>query len=695
MNENILSTLDQLKAVNLQNPPMIIKEHIPDTSDDLVEDKIMSHNSNDIVKEDRLASSNGLEGRPSRDSSMIANRMTASSSAAFEEGFSQGSSRSSMPSTSNVLEAKATLGPANHKRRNGMLSRHEHDQLSTLLSTLRSIPQQNVEIKPSFKSLPISPYQRLQASGWKVKTKATALAKRRLAENPWAQLLASPIRMCQATGVRLPVKLMVGWNYVKNPKDDQIYLMPEELTDMTNFSADGMIRSPGSRFSEGVGGETTSSNSTIHDRLEDSPIVDVPTESLRSADLLQEEVANDGRKEPDSSGGDAEKPRSRPPIAPAKVHMRPSSILLLELNNKMLEAVEHDLSEGGTIPISATTVTGRVNRLLPNRWKEQARKFDKSGEKGDHQAGFLTTQETRKVRWHPNIHNVMLNLLRLRVLKALESTAVRNKRKTGIQRRTIPLPVLAGDIHDGSEVITSFSGIEQAVLLWIGTEQAAHSSIPPSSKSPPISPSTCHFSTLHFVPRNLPTDSLASLSAEITQETPVQTCTLIWTHNPPTLESDHDDLHQYQYHSVQQQQYTPPSISLILPTSNIASAITTSSSSSSSPLNLKKPTTNTRTRTLPVFDLSTLLGPSVLSKLHALARDNPSIRDAFGLPSNTTVEGETKASGWVMVKDGKGTNGFQSLVQEIWQLWLFVGGRNSLEQEEEAGKGGGEDKDRD
>ncbi|KIX93738.1 uncharacterized protein Z520_10644 [Fonsecaea multimorphosa CBS 102226] len=58
-----------------------------------------------------------------------------------------------------------------------------------------------------------------------------------LKNNPFAEILASPIRQCQGSGARLPSDLLLDFGYVKNQKDGKIYLMPAELADVDALEA--------------------------------------------------------------------------------------------------------------------------------------------------------------------------------------------------------------------------------------------------------------------------------------------------------------------------------------------------------------------------------------------------------------------------------------------------------------------------
>ncbi len=594
---------------------------------------------------------------------------------------------SSMTTKETIPSASADLEQSNsnpvsavHKRTSGVLSTLEHEQLSVLLSSLQSklaqpeeVPskaskeqrssEQRAGVESVSETLPSSPYQRLQAQERRMKEQATAEAKQRLQDNPWAQWLASPVRMCQATGVRLPNKLMVGWNYVRNPKDAEVYLMPEELSDMAHLGSGNKSSSPSSEIAvKDPVQEVPSSGSAVDGNLEELGSTDVSASLSHSADTPHEQARGDCSIVQQAKSN---APRRNPPIAPAKIYLRPSSILLLELNNRMLSTSGRIVAKDDVNPVRLTeTNVSAVNRLLPNRWKEQARKFEQSANSKSSQAGFLTTQQMRKVRWHPNIHDVMLNLLRSRVLKALESVAVRNNQKTGMHRRVIPLPCADSAGFDETAGANP-SGVEQAVFMWLGNEESferagqhSQKNTHRSSSSSAISPSTYHGSTLRFVPRNPPAKSDIP-SSETTADHSEEAFIPIWTQTPTAPEPNRIALNETETLSQRPQQYIPPSITLHLP-------FAINNADEAPPIN----------RNLPVFSLPTLLGQSSLSKLRTLAKDSPALRDAFGL---NTEDGE--ASGWVLVKGGKGTQGFKSLVQEVWRLWLFLGGRRGKGEE--------------
>lgn len=86
---------------------------------------------------------------------------------------------------------------------------------------------------------PVPPSQRLPQSpvvthprstaGKNRKPRVTPEEMSRLGKNPWAVLLASPIRACVVTGARLPSDLLGTWGLVRQPSTDTSVMMPVGL----------------------------------------------------------------------------------------------------------------------------------------------------------------------------------------------------------------------------------------------------------------------------------------------------------------------------------------------------------------------------------------------------------------------------------------------------------------------------------
>jgi hypothetical protein len=518
------------------------------------------------------------------------------------------------------------------------------------------ISEQKPQVHSLSPSLPPSPYQRLQAQERRMKEQATAKAKQRLQDNPWAQWLASPIRMCQATGVRLPNKLMIGWNCVRNPKDDLVYLMPEELTDIKQLSTGNRTgSSPVINSGEGLVQETLASGAMKTDSSQKPANTRTSDYSPQPAEAVDDQAEGDSGKSSNvTEKADPGQRKRENTIAPAKVYMRSSSALVLELNNKMLAKRDRELMNDGLPRVQLNkTNSSTLSRLFSNRWKDQARKLEKSAEAKNPQSGFLTMQQMRFVQWYPSVHDVMLDLMRLRVLKAVENVVVRNSRHTGTEKRITSLPS-ATEVHgfDEDAVSTKISGVEHAVFLYVGPletseaeRQYSQKDVGQSSQVPSLNPSTCHHYTLQFIPGKTPATSGTS-SSDNTRDRSEQAFIPTWAHTPLATQASESVASQ------QQQKYIPPTTALHIP-----HHVNSNNNDDAAPT----------IRNLPVFDLPSLLGESYMTKLRSLLKGRQAVaQNILGLNSDDT-------SGWLMVKGGARTKGFKLLVQEVWRLWLFVG----------------------
>ncbi|KAK5076606.1 hypothetical protein LTR64_005915 [Lithohypha guttulata] len=84
--------------------------------------------------------------------------------------------------------------------------------------------------------LPVSPLERaMKVQRRQPKRQPKTDEKQRLANNPWAVMLARPMRLEGASRTRLPTPLLVDFAHVKHPKDGQIYAMPNALADLENL----------------------------------------------------------------------------------------------------------------------------------------------------------------------------------------------------------------------------------------------------------------------------------------------------------------------------------------------------------------------------------------------------------------------------------------------------------------------------
>lgn len=78
-------------------------------------------------------------------------------------------------------------------------------------------------------SLPESPLLRRIKKDRLHKRRSEPYENAHLSKNPWARILASPVRHCQGTAVRVPSDLLMSWGLIRNPNDGKPYFMPDDV----------------------------------------------------------------------------------------------------------------------------------------------------------------------------------------------------------------------------------------------------------------------------------------------------------------------------------------------------------------------------------------------------------------------------------------------------------------------------------
>lgn len=96
-----------------------------------------------------------------------------------------------------------------------------------------SSPQQ----PDDYLELPTSPLEKhmQKKKKWDPKRRPTTEEKEKLAGNPWAAMLAGPLRLDAASKARFPAALFMDFGHVASPKDGFIYMMPDQLADLQAF----------------------------------------------------------------------------------------------------------------------------------------------------------------------------------------------------------------------------------------------------------------------------------------------------------------------------------------------------------------------------------------------------------------------------------------------------------------------------
>ena len=331
------------------------------------------------------------------------------------------------------------------------------DALKAMLKSAVNEPKEAKPIPRPSDSLPKSPYRHVPVR--KTKAVSRGADKRRLADNPWANMLASPVRCCTATGVRMPRDLLVPWSLIRNPRDEKIYHMPVDLVEED--------RPKSTEEPESAGIEGGSAN------------LEPPTSGPGSSTTLP------------SPSQDTESILPRP-----KTYILPYAPLIDHLTHVLTTIPRSPLD--GT-PKQRCTKPGAVARLIPHRWKTAliahkrfAARQSLSGDvAGKPQSPPVEAPfSTLDLEWHLLVDEVMLRLMRKRVTvrfaAMLKSSAdVLAVRSAAVQKVHADF----GDLSDGQSRINLREEIVLAMpAILITTDRASSIATAQYSRSTPVSP---------------------------------------------------------------------------------------------------------------------------------------------------------------------------------------------------------------
>ena len=285
---------------------------------------------------------------------------------------------------------------------------------------LSSIPQSPIFKKGRLKDVPLKEHSNV--------------TEQPLRHDPWARMLAEPVRYCQGSGVRLPMSLLSNWSLTRHPESGQVFILPIGLADVENMEA----------------------------------------VSSRQDSRLRNEIMNDNED-------DAEAPNQEDPLdALAGEHkvtpdstVAPLDATTQELDSMAYRVLGRTSAHPGTTPairilmydnlINLFSLTAsrrgskRVNtaaRLIPKLWKirfEEARSFESNRRSFESLTGTKaleppTTEATfdlKKVRWQTDIGNRLLDILRKRVLVACERAARKHAQPKMERRRLVSVIPMA------------------------------------------------------------------------------------------------------------------------------------------------------------------------------------------------------------------------------------------------------------
>ena len=263
-------------------------------------------------------------------------------------------------------------------------------------------------------------------------------AEQPLSHDPWARMLAEPVRLCKGSGVRLPMSLLSKWSLTKHPTTEEIFLMPSELADVEKLEK--VSKSQERRRQEKLelevdGAEEQGAHTEESDVFE--ALADQNDVEAKVSIATSEEV-------PESPQTD---PSSATPLGPTSKH--PGSVPAIRV-----------LPYDNLINLYSLTALRQVNkrvnttvRLLPSLWLrrfEEARQYERSretfekltGEKDSNPPPLEATFDLNNLRWQTDIGERLLGILRRRVIVAFERGAMLNAQGNRIRLRHVsPIPM--------------------------------------------------------------------------------------------------------------------------------------------------------------------------------------------------------------------------------------------------------------
>ncbi|ETN40137.1 uncharacterized protein HMPREF1541_04412 [Cyphellophora europaea CBS 101466] len=460
--------------------------------------------------------------------------------------------------------------------------------------------------------------------------------------DPWASILADPVRICAGSGLRMPLALMNGWGLVEHPENKgEVYTLPTELADVEKLETMGVRLLDQKRedreayqYPPPAAGDIGIDNPP---HLNQSEAANA-TASNDSAQSLPEQrplPPYDGRTK-----SFPPPPQTATPSKPIAFRLLPSLTLLRQMT----------LSLTAFNPRTNTLKTTRsaVSRLIPVDLKKRLAEimhYDRQRRQVERQTGVTIMKPTPKeamldlpnLQWQEGVTGRALKLLRRRVSVALKR--VLELEAGAVQLRRVQVwgdGFVAGQIFErnvtGAGVgPTAAAANSQRVSNETKDENDArsiHGDIPSSNDaeagSTSIAPSRGVLQTrvyLHFGPYPSATVSAYANSCNATDGLP--------PHAHATTKA-----------------YLP----ILLPSPN-------------------------NKQQFPIFPLQPLLGHDTYADLRAAVLQRVK-NNEFAIYGNVACE--TDGAGFTLCIKASAWHA-SSVIREIWALWRFVGGKEALE----------------
>lgn len=527
---------------------------------------------------------------------------------------------------SHVKNAAQEAQQQQHDKPPNQIDRKSSTPQSPLVSQVEKIRSKQPKREPTFKEL------------------------KPLKDNQWAQMLASPIRACQGSGARLPTTFLTDLGYVRKPGEEDVYLMPVQLVDL-----EGLEKRMAKELYEEDWRRVRDDKRAARERRENG-LAEEPTTAAAAASGQSDADSDSGSKTPTAVAqldGDSDSASTTTavisPEADSDQHLRnlPRSRVFSDMTFMRFLTLRLTEPSRGKSQIRQTK-RGEVMKLIHRQAKEAltlAQHYIRHKRAVASALGGPTStaeplpqkvQERylRLVQWQHDIPDRVARIMRKRVLvvvKALAEQAM-DDIASGKTKNVVALPFPVGSSVDmtsnaqpvstngGERIASSTDAGEQAALSTDAGEQTAwpsdHLDIPSDSVF------------LHIGDN----DTSALVSAT------TSAATLATSSTTPSSST-----------SSQQQQLPPlPSNPIIPPMLRVSAR-----------------------HRVPVFPMSRMFADPTtdstdLQDLRALLSG---YSDVLRLPQTTSTGNEDYL---ILVRPGVGPP--KALVEEVWQLWRYLGG---------------------
>ena len=314
-------------------------------------------------------------------------------------------------------------GRAKKERRYNPNSEKARNDLQQMVETLQNMtkdPDRRIIHRESdalhYYRLPISPLVRRKRVPNPQRKPKPSEDQRGLNSDPWAQILASPVRHCTGSGARLPIALLTNWGFMRHPDDKtKVYVMPHGLVD-------------------GIQDLETMGQGLLDRKAKQRGLSRVDGD----AENIEQPRADDGASE-DRIGLREISSTTRKGNAPA-IRILPYYNLLRQLNTQFTKQVDP------TNPSSREARPGSAALLVPTLWKfrlDEVRHYEAHRRELAAQTGLAdlrpsneeATIDTKKLNWRTDAPSKVLDVIRQRVAAALKRVTEVNCSGLSTKRR--------------------------------------------------------------------------------------------------------------------------------------------------------------------------------------------------------------------------------------------------------------------